>query len=353
MQPVHRTFAIFEQLAARTGRRWVFVCDATPDRSRWYRWLPPRPRQWVYRMLCGIDMALEVARARHADAVLIQEHLPANALPLYFACWIRGRPVFFFVHLIQSVIHRRRRHRLGFRILQYLVRRRRFIPIHLEIKDTGLPPTLRFDHSLAIPHPVPVDPPAPRAAHPAGRVRIGIVGRVRADKPIVELARQLRIFAAAHPTCDLVFATPFWQWPDGFDTLGMEVIDTTDPEVYAQTLASLDIVAMDADRLSFAFRASGIINDAAAAGCLVVAPDLPVFVAQMTTPVTVGLTYRSLAELPEALARAVACLPLDPAITAQWREYRSHERVLQALTEQVSPWLAARKPESQPRRGRS
>ena len=115
---------------------------------------------------------------------------------------------------------------------------------------------------------------------------------------------------------------------------GIEVVDTSTPEQYRRFLLGTDIVVTSFERSSFYFRPSGIIHDALAAGCFVVAPTFPVFAAQVSAPARVGVTYETLDELHAAVGRAAAALE-QGTDHARWRAGRNDAELLARLGEAI------------------
>jgi hypothetical protein len=247
---------------------------------------------------------------------------------------LKRAPVFFFVHDIQQTSSRSRAHRLGFKLLQRLVARAAFWPIHLELGDSVLPEPMRFRKSVVLPHPIPAFPLATRTPFDAGRVKLGIVGMLRPDKPIAGVVAALERLVRTDGRYELRIGTPFWQISKELADGAIDVVDTSTPEQYQRFLLGTDIIVTSFERSSFWFRPSGIINDALAAGCVVVAPNFPVFAAQVSAPARVGVTYETIDELHAAVARATAALARGTDHET-WRMSRSDAALLARLNEAI------------------
>lgn len=340
MKPAHRTFEVFMDLERVLGRSLTFVSEDTPFRYHYYRWFPSRwLRQVAYQLFKACDMAMAVLRAPRTVAIFIFEHKPQYSLPLYAACLLRNQPVFFFVHGIQQIGYRSPVHLAGLRLIQWIVRHFRFWPLHLELDDRVLPPRDRFARSIQLAHPLPRQSFAERAPLGGRKVRIGVVGMLRPDKPILPLIEQLSEFIQVQTDLELVVGTPFWQRSPDLVERSFTLVDTTTPEQYAALLDSLDIVVTAFDRDSFYFRPSGVINDAVAAGCYVLAPHFPVFMSQLSTPCRVGRTYTDDTDLVAVLTEAVADLHEGAVDFNAWRKHRTSEKLLNELGSRISEVL--------------
>lgn len=332
MKSAHPTFDLFLQLDCPPNRSIAFISEVTPSRKRWYEWVPNRfARQAAYQLIKSVDMAREVLRSSNQSAILIFEHKPQYALVLYAACLSRRVPVFFFSHGLQQLQGRSIAHRWGFTLLRWLVSRFNVWPIHLELGDEVLPGRLRYRQSIVVPHPVPSASCTPRSDFNVKRIRLGVVGVLRPDKPVVPLIDALKKAFADNPLYELRVATPFWQVTEELRGVGVELVDTTSPEQYDQFLRSTDIVLADFERSSFFFRPSGIVNDALAAGCYVIAPNYPVFQAQLSTPCRVGSGFGELAEIEELVNAAVIELKEGRVDFEQWRAHRGDDKLLKLL----------------------
>lgn len=340
MKPAHRTFEVFINLEKVMGRSLTFISEKTPFRYRYYCWLPSRGlRQVAYQLFKACDMAGAVFRAPRSAAILIFEHKPQYSLPLYVACLLRNQPVFFFVHGIQQLGHRSPAHLAGLRLLQWFVQHFRFWPLHLELGDCVLPPRDRFARSIQVAHPLPRQSFVIRTPFAGRKFRIGVVGMLRSDKPTLPLIGRLEALLQGREDLELVVGTPFWQRSSDLVERNFTLVDTTTPEQYNALLDSLDIVVTSFDRASFYFRPSGVINDAAAAGCYVLAPDFPVFRAQLSIPCRVGRTYADDTRLGDALAGALTELREGSMDFDMWRKHRSSEKLLDELASKIAALL--------------
>ena len=343
MKSAHPTFDLFLRLDRPPHRAIAFISEMTPSRQRWYEWLPHRfARQAAYQLIKSVDMAREVLRSRNQSAILIFEHKPQYALALYAACLSRRVPVFFFCHGLQQLQGRSVAHRWGFRLLRWLVSRFDVWPIHLELADDALPERLRYRRSIVMPLPLAPDSGGPRSDFDVKRVRLGVVGMLRPDKPVVPLIEALKKAFAGNPRYELRIATPFWLVTEELRQAGLELVDTTSPEQYDQFLRSTDIVLADFERSSFFFRPSAIVNDALAAGCYVIAPDYPVFKAQLSTPCRVGSVFGELAEIEELVGAAVIELKEGKVDFEQWRAHRRDEKLLNMLGDRMDEIIRQR-----------
>lgn len=288
-------------------------------------------------------MAWAVIRFPRPDLILIYEHKPQYAAVLYLACLVKKVPVFFFVQGVQQTSNRSIFHRLGFRLLQLLVNRAQFWALFMERSDEGLPPADRLGKSILIPIPIPKRSGLVRPPVTGRKIRIGIMGMLRKEKPISRLLELVQNFVSANDGFELVVGTPAWQ--DGLDSVkGVgQILDTSTAEQYMQALESVDIVAMAFDRDSYYMRSSGLINDAVAAGCLVVVPDYPVFVTQLTVPCRVGRTYSDISQIGAAILLAAGDVREGRTDFECWRHYRDDEKLITELGAKILGVMESRK----------
>ena len=153
----------------------------------------------------------------------------------------------------------------------------------------------------------------------------------------------------------MLFGSPRWQVPESLQeklkARGIVYRVTVTMEEYNAVVHSLHIVVAWFDRDAFYFRPSGIVHDAIAGGCYVLAPDFPVIAAQMSTPVRCGSACKSLDELPAELERAMDEVRHAADLQARfdaWRAYRSDERVLDSLCLAIDSALSGRARTVQP-----
>ncbi len=340
MRSAHRNLDLFLSLGDRLGRGVVFISEETASRGKSYEWIPSRAlRQIAFQLLTMWEMTREAWRSKRTDLVFVFEHKPWYAYPLYTVCLLRRQTVFFIVHGIQQTHGQSPFHRLGLQVLRTIEKHCDVWPIHLEISDREVQGVPRFTKSIVVPLPLPREAPLVRARiGPGGPLRIGILGILRADKPVEPLLDILQACAGAHPDVQLAFGSPKWQVPERLQQAlaerGIDYADTDQPEQYNVFVHSLDIVVAWFERDSFYFRPSGILNDAIAGGCFVVAPDYPVLSVQMGVPACCGEPCSSLAELPQALERAIDQVLHAGDLASRfdaWRAWRADERVMQTL----------------------
>jgi hypothetical protein len=332
MLPLHSSLIAFNALEDFLQLPVAFLSELTPDRRKFYEWVPwPGIRQVLYQSIKSCDMALELIRHPGPRLVFIHEHKSQYAIPLYVVCLLRGVPVFFLVHGLQQTSSRSFAHYAGLHILRGLVRSSFFWPLHLERGDETLPPGIRFSRSIRVPHPLSGFSGRVRRPREGRKLRVGVVGLLRGDKPVLPLVSVLKAFCDGRDDYELVLGTPFWQITEEVKALGVSIVDTSEDAQYQEVLESIDILAAIFDRESFYFRPSGVINDAVNAGCYVVAPDYLVFEAQLTVPCRVGRTFAELSGIGEALIHAAADLRSGAVDFDAWRKYRETGRIVADL----------------------
>lgn len=344
MNAVHTTFNVLQGISAKLNKNVAYISEDTPERSKYYEWMPTRSlRQVCYQVLKAADMAWSLLKAGKVDLIFIFEHKPWYSYLLYAVCLLKGKPVFFIVHGLQQTHRNSLFHKLGFHTILFLEKHFDFWPIHLEISDQLVPDITRFTKSIVIPHPLskgvrfatkPVD----------GVINVGIVGMIRPDKPIQPL---IDVLKCLHNRTDIKVAigTAKVSLPDGFlKDNPFPIHDTTSAHDYNKFIESTHIIISNFDKDQFYFRPSGIINDSLAGGCVVIAPNFPVFVAQTSIPTVAGYTYDDVAEIPALIELAKARVKGKNVRFDQWIDYRQTDRIVNGISEQISLALGHQSP---------
>jgi glycosyltransferase involved in cell wall biosynthesis len=287
-----------------------------------------------------IAMGIRALKLRQSNTLLIFEAYNQHLLILLFLLALTRKKVLILLHGNQQFAMDSKIKYLGliyFKI--YLKIFKNFKAVLLEIDDHILPEKFRLPSTskLIIPHPI-VSEVVPRLKLgerlPADtKIKIGVVGTIRPDKPIAKLIEKLQHYLASNSNrCELIIGTPLAQKPAYLDQLGIQIWDTTREENYFELLRQIDILVTDFDRDRYYYRTSGVISDAAACGCYVIAPDYPVIKHQITSPVAIGSTFKSFDELDHLLDRAI----IHRREQGQdchwlWREGRSLEQIAKIL----------------------
>ncbi|HHP7232682.1 MAG TPA: glycosyltransferase family 1 protein, partial [Xenococcaceae cyanobacterium] len=114
--------------------------------------------------------------------------------------------------------------------------------ILLEIDDDLLEPKFQLPQKAKIimPHPLrsevtPRLQPGERLAKNT-KIKIGIVGIIRADKPINQLIEKVQEYQKQNSQVELIIGTPIAQKPEYLTTSAITLIDTTQEKDYLQTL---------------------------------------------------------------------------------------------------------------------
>jgi hypothetical protein len=184
-------------------------------------------------------------------------------------------------------------------------------------------------HSLILPYPVqngrmPVTK--------AGKLRVGFVGRFRADKAQEEALQFL--LTNPLPNCEIVVANPDASVRKKYAALGCTTLDTTTGEQFRAALENIDVAVVNYCRDAYEFRPSGIVRDLIEAGVAVTCPDFPVLADQISTPAPVGSVYTGLAQLPQALENAHA-MRLESSNFARYFHYRTPENIVALFKQQI------------------
>ena len=186
---------------------------------------------------------------------------------------------------------------------------------------------------VAVPFPVPEIPLPDAPARPAGQITIGFVGAFRPEKsPEWAIERLASLIAAGRLPSHVRLLI-------GNDDAGVlaqwsHVAETINTDSYAdflRTLALCDILVLPYDEQVYQYRCSGVFSEAAALGCLMVAPDIPGLHEQINVPRPIGTCYAGRDALEDAVRRAIA-MTSDPALPEAFAAQRRH-RSLDGLTQ--------------------
>jgi len=293
-----------------------------------------------YRHIAMATRALEFPE--DVDTIFVFEiynqHL-SIALPLLALQALKGKEVFISLHGNQQFAMSSRIKNLGLMYLRtYLKLFKNLKVITFEIDDRILPEAYRLppESTFVIPHPIvgEVEPklkPGERLPSDA-KIKIGVVGQIRPDKPIAKVVEQLSTYVSAHPQCELVIGTPFGQKPKELDGIEATLRDTTEEAEYLKLLQEIDILVIHYDRDRYYYRTSGVISDAGSCGCHIIASNYPVIEHQVHWPASIGSTFDRFDEIPELLDRAVVHIREKGQDNHwQWREGRNAEAIAKIL----------------------
>jgi hypothetical protein len=295
----------------------------------------------VRREYRHFQMGIKALSLKNVNSIFVMEAYNQHLLFLLPMLATTGKNIFICIHGNQQFAQESRLKALGLKYLQYYLRVfKNFKVVLLELDDDFVPDQFKFpEHSkLIIPHPM-VSEIEPRLKlgerlDSQEKIKIGLIGIIRPDKPIDKILKKLGAFVSHHNhICELVIGTPFQQKPSYLDNLPASLYDTTTDKDYLNLLQKIDILVTDYDRERYYYRASGVISDAASSGCYIIAPDYPIIKHQITWPETVGSTFTELDELDVLLEKAIDHLrTLGKDNHWQWRRKRSAEHIASLLT---------------------
>lgn len=206
----------------------------------------------------------------------------------------------------------------------------------LELDDEICPQKVRLpDRSkLIIPHPIveEVTPSISLGMRNSDKIKIGIVGIIRSDKPIDKLITQVGKYLKKNTEAELIIGTPLKQKPDYLTQLDATIKDTTKEEDYYKVLQEIDILIIHYDRDRYYYRTSGVVSDAGSAGCYIIASDYPLIKHQINYPVTIGDTFSDFSELDEKIDSAIAFIRQNGCDNHWlWREKRTAKSIASTL----------------------
>lgn len=339
MNSVHTNFNILLELPSYVEKNILFISERTTNRSKIYSWIPSQAvRQLFYQGFTAIDMAMELVKTKKSfDLVIVFEHKPWYSILLYLVCAIKRKPTFFLVHGSQQTYRLSKLRTIGFKMFLFFEKKCNFFPIHLEKTDYDFENCLKFQKSgifMLTPLPDTCSNRPNKSCKPSV-IKIGIVGIIRPDKPIMPIIKILENYTSDTLTIETYIGTPFWQVPASLKNISIQLIDTTSTEQYNSFLQSLDIVINYYDREHFYYRSSGVLNDAVSQGCFVIVPNYPLFKEQVSNPVKVGETYENIEDIKNAIDMSIEYLNNNVVDFEKWRQIRSKEKILKGLSKQI------------------
>lgn len=269
---------------------------------------------------------------------LYNQHL-SILLPLLALQALQGKEVFMSLHGNQQFAMSSGIKNLGLMYLRtYLKLFKNLKVVTLEVDDRVIPERYRLppESMFVIPHPIisEVEPKLkPGERLPADRrVKIGVVGMIRPDKPIAKLIKQLTTYTATHPDCELVIGTPLSKTPKELEHGEATLRDTTKEEDYLKVLQEIDILVIHYDRDRYYYRTSGVISDAGSCGCYIIASNYPAIAHQVKWPTLIGETFDDFGQIPELIDQAILHLREQGQDNHWiWRKQRNAEAIAKIL----------------------
>jgi hypothetical protein len=282
-----------------------------------------------------LAMGIEGFKAKNCDTLFVFEAYNQHLLLLLPLLALTRKNIVIMLHGNQQfAIHSKLKY-LGLLYLKlFLILFERFKVILLELDDYLFPEYVRLPENskIVIPHPIvrELTPSLPLGVRTptSNKIKIGIVGIIRADKPIGKLLDRLQEFLPTNTEAELIIGTPIQQQPAYLEKLNIPIYDTTQERDYFKTLQEIDILITHYDRDRYYYRTSGVISDAASAGCYILASDYPIIKQQINYPVPIGDTFTTFDELPNKITQAIAFVRTHGKDNHWlWREKRTAESI--------------------------
>jgi hypothetical protein len=318
----------------------------SPAIIRWLIQLVPsaRLRKNLLDEFRHFQMGINIICSRQTyDIAYITEAFIQHCLFLLPMLVLVRRTIIICFHGEQEEATHRRAKAIFLNYLKiHLLLFRRLKVVLFEVDDDVIPKKYRFPVFSKIVIPFPRSSEAsPR--YPLGsriknddKIRIGVVGMMRKNKPITNIFHLLRDFSKSNQNCEVIIGTPFWQKPDYLDDFGFAIYDTSLRGDYLKLLRSIDILVTDYSKIGHYYRASGIISDAGSSGCFIICPDYPVIKNQISWPVQIGFSYTCHDEIIPLIKKAIKFIHENGQDNHwMWREKRSIESVAKILLKDV------------------
>ena len=167
------------------------------------------------------------------------------------------------------------------------------------------------------------------------KLNVGIIGLIRADKPILPLLNVLNNYKNPNIDIEFYIGFPLDENLKILNNFSFKHIDTIEDINYLKFIESLDIAVGYYEKESFYNRSSGVLNDALCLGCFAVVPAYPVFIEQVTNPVKVGETYCEINDIPRALDNAINYIMNNTVDFSTYVESRKADFILESLSKQI------------------
>lgn len=251
-----------------------------------------------------------------------------------------GKEVFISLHGNQQFAMTSQIKFLGLLYLKnYLKLFKNLKVVLFEIDDDVIPEKFRLPASskVVIPHPIiseatPKLMPGERLPANA-KIKIGVVGMIRQDKPIGKLIEKLQEYVASSDAeCELIIGTPFAQKPKYLDKFRATLCDTTKQEDYISILRQIDILVIHYEKDRYYYRTSGVVSDAGSCGCYIIASDYPVINHQVNWPIQIGSTFSNFDEINSLIDQGITHIREKGQDNHWiWREQRSAEAIAKLL----------------------
>ncbi|MBW4520428.1 MAG: hypothetical protein KME16_12105 [Scytolyngbya sp. HA4215-MV1] len=293
----------------------------------------------VRREYRHIATALRAFQLKDVDCIFLFEIYLQHVFITLPLLALTGKEILICLHGEQQFAEKNIIKYIGLLYLKLFLKLFKSKIVLFEIDDKILPEKVRI-HSkskIIIPHPIrsDVEPTLPLGSHKPDNepIKIGIVGMIREDKPIFELAKRLAAYTKqADSGCELIIGLPFYQKTEKIEQLEVQLYDTTQESEYFNLLKKLDILVAFYKGDRYYYRASGVVNDAVSCGCYILASDYPVIQHQLLSPVEVGKTFQTFDELESRISEVI------PHIRSHgkdnqwlWREGRTAKTIAKQL----------------------
>lgn len=287
-----------------------------------------------------ISMGFRAFKLNNIDTLFIFEIYNQHLLGVLPLLALRGKETLLSLHGNQQFAMNSKIKFIGLLYLKkYLQLFKNLKVVLFEIDDDVIPEKFRLPASskVIIPHPIiseatPKLMPGERLPATA-KIKIGVVGMIRQDKPISKLIEKLRVYVTSNEErCELIIGTPFGQKPDDLDKLEVQLYDTTKEEDYIHVLKQIDILVIHYDKDRYYYRTSGVISDAGSCGCYIIASDYPVIKHQVSCPIQIGSTFSTFDEIDSLIDQAIAHIREKGQDNHWiWREQRTAEAIAKIL----------------------
>lgn len=303
---------------------------------------PRLPLAGLFKLLSHLMIAARIFGSR--DQIIIREFLTLPLLaasPLIF--FSRRRLWFLCQHNIAkaaaSPAHRYALSALSRAGFQFLVYESTEDWRQVVTRDQKIPEGIKC---IPLPFPARQQPLETNVARPRrGRIRIGFVGAIRDEKSpewaLLALHKEI-IQRDGDNRWELILGTTNKSALDRWK--GKATLYFTDTYAdYREALMACDILILPYDRKAYVHRTSGVLAEGVAAGCAVVAPNIPALSVQVMQPAPVGSLYDNDVDIVRAARDAAALLTsgdFERAL-AEHQEFRGVTGVARALQSLIAP----------------
>ncbi|HIF9221441.1 hypothetical protein WAX88_09190 [Photobacterium damselae subsp. damselae] len=163
-----------------------------------------------------------------------------------------------------------------------------------------------------------------------GKLKVGFVGAYRKEKKIEDILIELD---TVYSDVDVIpiLGTNSVELLHDYEKRGWTTYNTSNCKMYEKAMNEIDILILNYNQDDYYYRHSGVLTDAIANQKFVIIPDYPYFKTQISTPCSVGLTYKTLKEINILILEAKEIIRNNKINYSKYCKMRSEENIVKAF----------------------